>query len=140
MRIKRGPEPGPYSDHRQYKQHLRPLFRCRCGYRLTLDDRLGGEDAMHVDHFKPECRFPELRLSWPNLYYACPVCNSYYKKTIRRPRRRRTASALSIPCEEDPDDHFRLVCDPETGEPCRVRGSSIVGKGIRCLSTEIQPA
>ena len=124
MRIKRGPDPGPYSDHRQYKPHLRPLFRCRCAYCLTPDEQLGGEDLMTVDHFKPERRFPKLRLSWPNLYYACHACNSHYKKDHPTAEEEANGKRFVDPCEEDPDDHFRLVCDPDTGERCRVRGLS----------------
>ena len=125
MRIKRGQDPGPYSDHRryrsQYKPHLRLLFRCRCAYCLTPDDRLGGEEAMHVDHFKPESRFPELQLAWPNLYYACPVCNSQYKRDYPTAREEAEGKRFVDPCAEDPDDHFRLVCDVYSGEPRQVR-------------------
>jgi uncharacterized protein (TIGR02646 family) len=124
MRIVRGPEPGPFSDHRAYKPHLRPLFRSRCAYCLTPDDRLGGEEGMTVDHFKPQRRYPELRLSWSNLYYACSICNSHYKKNYPTPEEEATGKRFVDPCEEDPDEHFRLVRDRETGDRCRVHALS----------------
>ena len=76
---------------------------------------------MTVNHFKPECRFPELRFSWPNLYYACLVCNSHYKKDYPTAEEEAEGKRFIDPSEEDPDDHFRLVRDPNGGEPRRVR-------------------
>jgi uncharacterized protein (TIGR02646 family) len=120
MRIERGPEPGPFRDSARYKSHLRPLFRCRCAYCLMPDDRLGGEESMTVDHFKPERWYPRLRVSWSNLYYACSVCNSHYKKDHPTPDEEAEGKRFVDPCLEDPDDHFRLVRDPVTGDLCRV--------------------
>ncbi len=120
MRIERGPEPGPFSDPARYKAHLRPLFRCRCAYCLVPDDRLGGEEGMTVDHFKPERWYPKLRLSWSNLYYACSVCNSHYKKDYPKPNEEAEGKRFVDPCIEDPDSHFRLVPDLATGDLCRV--------------------
>jgi hypothetical protein len=79
---------------------------------------------MTVDHFKPESRFLELRLSWPNLYYACSVCNSHFKKDHPTAKEEAEGKRFVDPCEEDPDGHFRLACDPDNGEPCRVRALS----------------
>jgi len=120
MRIERGPDPGPFSDPAGYRPHLRPLFRCRCAYCLMPDDRLGGEEGMTVDHFKPQRRYPALRLSWSNLYYACSICNSHYKKDCPTPEEEARGERFVDPCKEDPDEHFRLVRDPDTGDRCRV--------------------
>jgi uncharacterized protein (TIGR02646 family) len=121
MKIERGPEPGRFSVPAHYKGHLRPLFRYRCAYCLMPDNRLGGEEGMTVDHFKPEGRYPELRLAWSNLYYACSICNSHYKKDYPKPEEEAAGKRFFDPCQEDPDDHFRLVCDPNIDEPCHVR-------------------
>ena len=121
MKIERRSDPGPFSKHSDYKQHLRLLFRCRCAYCLTPDDRLGGEEAMTVDHFKPVARYKDLKLTWSNLYYACIVCNSHYKKDFPSPEEEAAGKRFVDPCSEDPDDHFRLVPDPDTGDLCRVR-------------------
>lgn len=121
MRVERGPDPGPFRKAAQYKPHLRPLFRRRCAYCLMPDDRLGGEDGMTVDHFRPESRYPDLRLAWANLYYACSVCNSHYKRDHPTPEEEGAGKRFVDPCQEDYDDHFRLVPDPATGTFCRVR-------------------
>jgi len=120
MRIKRGPDPGPFSDSSRYRAHLRPLFRCRCAYCLMPDERLGGEEGMTVDHFKPQRRYPALRMSWSNLYYACPVCNSHYKKDYPTPEEEAEGKRFVDPCEEDPDEHFRLVRERGTGDRWQV--------------------
>src|SRR5580698_6290867 len=112
MRIERGTDPGPYTKARDYVIHLRQLFRHRCAYCLTPDDRLGGEEGMKVDHFHPESRRPELRLAWANLYYCCDVCNnrkSNYPTDIETARGERFVD----PCAEDPDEHFRMVRDAQ---------------------------
>ena len=120
MRIDRGSDPGPLASASQYKPYLRSLFRCRCAYCLMPDDRLGGEDGMTVDHFKSQKWYPQLIMEWSNLYYACPVCNSHYKKDHPKPEEEAEGKRFVDPCHEDPDEHFRLVYDPDTGERCRV--------------------
>ncbi len=124
MRIERGRDPGPFRKAARYKPYLRPLFRRRCAYCLMPDDRLGGEDGMTVDHFLPESRYRDLRLAWANLYYACSVCNSQYKRDYPTLEEVRAGKRFVDPCQEDYDDHFRLVPDPITGVLCRVQALS----------------
>jgi uncharacterized protein (TIGR02646 family) len=95
------------------------LFRRRCAYCLTPDDRLGGEEGMKVDHFHPEARRKDLRLAWSNLYYCCDACNN---RKSDHPKGKEAAQGFRFvdPCAEDPDDHFRLVREPESGDFCRV--------------------
>jgi hypothetical protein len=76
---------------------------------------------MTVDHFKPESRYPDLQKAWTNLYYACGICNSHYKKDYPRPDEEISGKRFVDPCAEDPDDHFRLARDPECRDYCRVR-------------------
>lgn len=121
MRIERGPDPGPFAKHTDYKLQLRPLFRCRCAYCFSPDEYLGGEEAMTVDHFKPVGRYPELRLKWSNLYYACIVCNSHFKKDHPTPDEEAAGKQFVDPCAEDPDEHFRMVRDPGCGDYCRLK-------------------
>lgn len=133
MKIERTSDPGPFSDRRHYVSHLRALFRCRCAYCITPDDRLGGEEGMKVDHFHSESRFPELRLVWSNLYYSCDVCNN---RKSDHPRKDEEAQGFRFvdPCAEDPDDHFRMVRDAKTGDFCRVTHLSDAAEyTIRCL-------
>lgn len=119
MIIQRGNDPGPFSQHRQYVTHLRELFRRRCAYCLTPDDRLGGEEAMKVDHFQPESRYQHLRLVWTNLYYCCDVCNNR-KSNFPTPQEEAAGERFVDPCLEDPDHHFQLVRESAMGDFCRV--------------------
>lgn len=49
-----------------------------CAY---CDGSLTEQSRETIDHFLPEHRFPELTLSWSNLFPACDRCNSQYKRT-----------------------------------------------------------
>lgn len=71
----------------EHKGHpLRELFHqdCRaesepklCAY---CDGDLRSTSGDTIDHFAPKSEFPELRLSWHNLFPACHLCNSVYKR------------------------------------------------------------
>ena len=124
MRILRGPDPGSFKKHGAYKPYLQPLFRERCAYCFAPDNRNGGLEGMTVDHFLDQKHHPELRLAWTNLYYSCVVCNSHYKKDYPTEDEEKAGFRFVDPCKEDPDDHFRMVRDPKTGELCQVRGLS----------------
>lgn len=123
MIIERGEDPGPFPQPRAYVTHLRELFRRRCAYCLTPDDKLGGEEAMKVDHFIPQSRDSELILAWSNLYYCCDVCNNR-KSNFPNDNELAAGERFVDPCVEDPDEHFRLVYEPKTGDFCKVVGLS----------------
>ena len=120
MRIERGGDPGPFTDHRDYKPHLRLLFRERCAYCLTPDDCTGGLEGMTVDHFRPQSRYPELRGTWTNLYYACGICNSHYKRDRPTDDEERAGERFVNVCAEESDDHFRLSIDQSNGDHCKI--------------------
>jgi hypothetical protein len=40
-----------------------------------LPDGVRGIDNFGVDHYKPKARFPDLKATYSNLYYACNCCN-----------------------------------------------------------------
>lgn len=48
-----------------------------CAY---CDGPLGETSPQTIDHFLPEQDFPELGLSWHNLYPACSSCNTVHKR------------------------------------------------------------
>jgi uncharacterized protein (TIGR02646 family) len=49
-----------------------------CSY---CDGQLDETSPKTIDHFLPEESFPELGLSWHNLYPACYSCNTLHKRT-----------------------------------------------------------
>jgi len=122
MIVQRGEGPGRFPQHRQYVSYLREVFRRRCAYCLTPDDRLGGEEGMKVDHFAPESRFPNLILSWDNLYYCCDVCNNR-KSNFPTEAEAALGQRFIDPCTEDPDNHFCLARDKN--DDCKVVSLSI---------------
>jgi hypothetical protein len=108
MKVRRGRSPCRLSEPSRYKPYLRKPFRFRCAYCQTHDSRLGGLEGMTVDHFRPLVRFPHLRLTWTNLYYACGVCNSHYKKDRPTEEEENAGDQFVDVCETDPDEHIRL--------------------------------
>lgn len=120
MKIERGPDPGPFSAPRQYISHLRILFGGRCAYCRTHDNFLGGEEAVEVEHFRPEDRYPELRLAWKNLYYSCRTCNNR-KGNHPDAQEEADGSRFVDPCAEDPHDHFLMIRDRRHRAFCRIR-------------------
>ena len=131
MRIMRSSrDPGPFGDTGKYKPHLQRLFRERCAYCLSHEKLMGRFDAMEVDHFRPKGRpeFAHLRLAWTNLYYCCGRCNRHKSSTWPNPDEEQQGLGFVDPCEEDPDDHFRLTSDEEGNEDCWITSETLAGR------------
>jgi len=79
---------------------------------------MGRFDAMEVDHFRPTGRpeFAHLKCAWANVYYCCRRCNLH--KSRKWPNADELEQGLRFvdPCEEDPDEHFRLTRDAKGNE------------------------
>lgn len=127
MIVVRGKDPGPFSRHRDYAEFLQVTFNCRCAYCLTPDKRLGGLEAMKVDHFRPESRYKKLRLAWINLYYSCDVCNNRKSDHPRAEEEKQGKQLVDI-CHQNSDDHFQLTLDVATGDHCLVTHLSEPGR------------
>ncbi len=97
----RGPDPGPFTEHRSYKPHLQSAFRRKCVYCRTPDG-LKGEEGFGVDHYLPKSRFPHLAIAWPNLFYACNVCNTWKGEYVSTPE-----LFLPNPCDHQMSDHLQ---------------------------------
>jgi hypothetical protein len=69
---------------------------------------MGGLEGMTVDHFWPVSRYKHLITDWKNLYYACFVCNSHYKREHPTKEEEDGGERFVNPCTMDPDKHFRL--------------------------------
>ncbi len=100
----RGPDPGPFSDYRQYKPSLRTTFRYQCAYCGITEGYRRGTDVFGADHYRPRHLFPQLVCEWANLYYCCLGCNS--RKGTRWPDDRLRAKGFEFidPCKRDPQD------------------------------------
>ncbi len=130
MKVRRGRSPGRCSEASHFKPYLRTLFRCRCAYCQTHDSRHGGLQGMTVDHFRPEKRYPHLRLAWTNLYYACGICNSHYKKDRPTAAEERAGRQFVDVCRTDSDEHFLLEW---SASECRYKAATSTGQGLFTL-------
>jgi hypothetical protein len=65
------------NDYKSYKIALRQEFSHACGYCHSREPELGGSEAFHVDHYKPQSKFPHLVCKYTNLIYACRYCNRF---------------------------------------------------------------
>jgi uncharacterized protein (TIGR02646 family) len=63
------------SDYRGFRHHVRQDFRRTCAYCLFEETWAAGLENFELDHFRPKSRFPQLALSYYNLYWSCHVCN-----------------------------------------------------------------
>jgi len=97
----RGPDPGPFSYPQAYKAYLRREFRSKCVY-CRVPDGIKGYEGFGVDHYLPASRFPGLALAWPNLFYACNVCNTWKSDSVSTAGR-----FLPNPCDHRMADHLQ---------------------------------
>lgn len=95
-------------DRRTLGAWFRELVRAPGEPRLCAycDGSLTEQSRETLDHFLPRHEFPELTLSWWNLFPACDRCNSQYKKT-------RWSCRLVRPDTDPVDTYFDF--DDETG-------------------------
>ncbi len=75
--VKRFPVPPSVADYSAWKECLADEAAHQCIYCDLHDAVFGGMRNYHVEHFRPKKHFPDLRQHYPNLYYACCVCNAY---------------------------------------------------------------
>lgn len=70
------PKKGTYKD---WKHLLAEEAHNQCVYCAIHDSALGGIRNFHVEHYKPKAdsRFSHLENIYSNLFYACPICNSF---------------------------------------------------------------
>ncbi len=71
----RRPGPQGYRQPASFRPWLRDEFSFRCVYCLRREqwDRA---TSLDVEHFLPSRRFPNQRLAYENLWFACSRCNS----------------------------------------------------------------
>ncbi len=61
--------------YQAFREYVREDFRSTCAYCLLEERWAAGEENFELDHFRPQSLFPELRMSYYNLYWSCHVCN-----------------------------------------------------------------
>jgi hypothetical protein len=114
--IKRRQTPPTYEKYVKYKPFLRADFRNRCCYCGISERDWGGPRHFHIDHFKPWSKpeFAELVAHYPNLYYACDICNNYKRDNWPTPEEEAEGSRFWDACLDLSVEHFTL--QRQTGE------------------------
>ena len=69
-----GPE--GYKDHESYRDWLRDEFLFRCVYCLHREKWYGRPTTFHIDHLRPVVAYPQGKLEYVNMVYACSTCNN----------------------------------------------------------------
>ena len=64
------------NDYRLFRSEVREDFRATCGYCLLEEKWAAGRENFELDHFRPQSLFPQLAMSFHNLYWSCHVCNN----------------------------------------------------------------
>lgn len=98
--------PPAYKDYKFFKPELQLEFSGQCVYCRALD-RIKGQEAFGVDHYRPKKLFPHLATEYLNLFYACNRCNSYKGSFWPSPAQARDKTFVPNPCEHVMFDHLR---------------------------------
>ncbi len=66
-----------FVDYRSYKPYLRIEFDHRCAYCDIHEAEDGGCNKFHIDHYRPQKKFPQQVNIYSNLFYSCSNCNRW---------------------------------------------------------------
>jgi hypothetical protein len=87
-------------EFKSWKQQVSNDCFNQCVYCSIHENPWGGIDHYHIDHFRPQSKFPHLKHIITNLYHSCPVCNRF--KSDDWPSE---PDDLEKPCYPDPSVH-----------------------------------
>lgn len=110
------PNEGTYKN---WKPQLAEEGFHQCVYCAIPDAALGGIRNFHVEHYRPKSRFPDLENSISNLFYACPICNTFKGSDWPAEPNHEIQSYLN-PCESNYTELFTI--NFQTGE---IEGSDV---------------
>jgi HNH endonuclease len=100
-RFIRNQSPPDLDDYTKYRPFLRTDFRFVCAYCERSELFLGGQEFFEIDHFRPVHKFPERKVRYSNLYYACAKCNRHKGTTWPSLGLAERGFRFADPCEED---------------------------------------
>lgn len=90
--------------HPEIKAFLSEMFNGKCAF---CESYIENVDYGDIEHFKPKAKFPYEAVIWENLLLSCKKCNGAGQKGDEWPLESE-GGLLINPCEEDPNDFFRL--------------------------------
>lgn len=121
--IVKNPTPTTQTEYSGWKGELRQEGREQCCYCTISENAFGGGRNFAVEHYRPKSRFVHLTVHYPNLFYACAVCNSF--KGDDWPT---DTPAPDVACYLDPSAHDytdHIAVDTATG---LVSGINVAGR------------
>lgn len=65
---------GKKYDNPAIRKYLRETSKYSCAY-CTITESESPGSTFHIDHFRPQSKFPDLKDECTNLRYCCPRCN-----------------------------------------------------------------
>ena len=93
-------------NYRRFRAAVRDDFRSSCAYCLLNEKWAAGKENFEIDHFRPQSLFPQLALSFYNLYWSCHVCNKFKGPQWPSKELQRAGTGFVDLCEEEFADHF----------------------------------
>lgn len=67
----------PAGTYKDWKELLAKEGFHQCVYCAIPEAAMGGIRIFHVEHFRPKSEFPGKENDFLNLFYACPICNTF---------------------------------------------------------------
>ena len=81
------------------KDALRKSTSGKCMY---CESKMEPHSYAHVEHIKPQSKFPELKFSWSNLGFSCQVCNT------NKGNKYDETTPFVNPYNENPEEYFEF--------------------------------
>ena len=99
-------KPPQYKNYSTYKRWLQAEFRRVCVYCRQPDSGAFGL-FFTVDHYRPKGlpQFAPLAVTYANLFYCCPACNS--RKNNYWPKDEAKGPLIPNPCDHNMAEHLR---------------------------------
>lgn len=124
-----GPAPAPLLWNKYRKNYVQEalytMFHGKCAY---CESKIGHIDYLHIEHYRPKSKYPELTFQWENFLAACTKCNTNKGDTF--PLDEAESPLLIDPCIDNPAQHMWFI----NARACTV-DSSRTGY-MRCHQTE----
>jgi HNH endonuclease len=86
---------------------LRREFHEQCVYCRKADR--GNREFFGIDHFRPKSLFPQLAVSYTNLFYACNPCNARKGDYWPDDEHEHAGMFIPNPCDHVMFEHLRYV-------------------------------
>jgi len=105
-KLARKEKPKKFGNYQSFKPFLRRDFSFRCAYCEISEAEYGSFRNFAVEHFKPKKKFPALVCHYPNLFYACSLCNSFKGETWPSPKLIKQGLYFLNPCDHEFAEHL----------------------------------